>query len=243
MKVLIIIPAYNEEESIINVIENIKKNYSQYDYVIINDGSRDATSAICHERKYNIIDLPINLGLAGAFQTGLKYAYKLNYDYVIQLDADGQHLPEYIATIQKKMDEGYDIVIGSRFVTENKPKTLRMLGSNLISDAIYWTTRKKIMDPTSGMRMFNKSMIREFATNINYGPEPDTISFLLKQGVKVGEVQVKMEERIAGESYLNFTKSMWYMIKMLTSILILQNFRKRSSKSVEICKEKGEENK
>ena len=228
MKVLIIIPAYNEEANIEKVVENLSNNYSQYDYVIVNDGSKDKTSKICHEKGYNIIDLPINLGLAGAFQTGLKYAYRNNYDYAIQLDADGQHLPEYIAPIMNEFSKGNNIVIGSRFVKEKKPKTLRMLGSNLISKAIYITTGTKIMDPTSGMRMFDKNMISEFAANINYGPEPDTISFLLKQGVKVGEVQVKMEERVAGESYLNFTRSMWYMTKMLVSILVLQNFRKRN---------------
>ena len=213
MRVLIIIPAYNEEANIEKVVENLSNNYSQYDYVIVNDGSKDKTSKICHEKGYNIIDLPINLGLAGAFQTGLKYAYQNNYDYAIQLDADGQHLPEYIEPIMNEFSKGYNIVIGSRFVKEKKPKTLRMLGSNLISKAIYITTG---------------NMISEFATNINYGPEPDTISFLLKQGVKVGEVQVKMEERVAGESYLNFTRSMWYMTKMLVSILVLQNFRKRN---------------
>lgn len=176
---------------------------------------------------YEIIDLPINLGLAGAFQTGLKYAYLKNYDYAMQMDADGQHLPEYIEALIKKINEGYDIVIGSRFVTEKKPKSMRMLGSNMISWAIHMTTGVRVMDPTSGMRIFNRNMIKEFASNINYGPEPDTISFLLKQGAKIGEVQVKMAERIAGESYLNFTKSIWYMTKMLISIIVLQNFRKR----------------
>ncbi|WP_373212121.1 glycosyltransferase family 2 protein [Ruminococcus sp. 5_1_39BFAA] len=229
MKMLIIIPAYNEENCIIDVIENLVKNYPQYDYVVINDGSSDHTSQICHQRGYEIIDLPINLGLAGAFQTGLKYAYLKKYDYAMQMDADGQHLPKYIEALRTKINEGYDIVIGSRFVTEKKPKSMRMLGSNLISGAIYMTTGVRIMDPTSGMRIFNKSMIREFANNINYGPEPDTVSFLLKQGAKVGEVQVKMAERMAGESYLNFTKSILYMTKMLISILVLQNFRKRKS--------------
>ena len=145
----------------------------------------------------------------------------------MQMDADGQHLPEYIEALIKKINEGYDIVIGSRFVTEKKPKSMRMLGSNMISWAIHMTTGVRVMDPTSGMRIFNRNMIKEFASNINYGPEPDTISFLLKQGAKIGEVQVKMAERIAGESYLNFTKSIWYMTKMLISIIVLQNFRKR----------------
>ena len=111
--------------------------------------------------------------------------------------------------------QGYDLVIGSRFVTEKKPKTLRMLGSNLISLAIYLTTGRKISDPTSGMRLFNQEMIREFALNINYGPEPDTVSFLVKQGARVGEVQVHMEERMQGQSYLNWSRSIMYMVCLL----------------------------
>ena len=182
MKVLIIIPAYNEEESIEKVINNLKQNYSQYDYVIINDGSHDHTSEICHKNKYKIIDLPVNLGLTGAFQTGLKYAYKKGYDYAIQFDADGQHLPEYIPAMVDKIEEGYDMVIGSRFVEKPKPRSLRMLGSRVISTAIKITTGVHIADPTSGMRLFNKTLIREFAENINYEPEPDTVSFLIKQG-------------------------------------------------------------
>ena len=239
MKTLLIIPAYNEEDCITKVIDNLINNYPQYDYVIINDGSTDHTSEICHKKGYEIIDLPIILGLAGAFQTGLKYAYLKEYDFAMQMDADGQHLPEYVDKLLEKMNEGYDIVIGSRFVTEKKPKSMRMLGSNMISRAIRVTTGTRIMDPTSGMRMFNRSMIKEFANNINYGPEPDTISFLIKQGAKIGEVQVKMSERIAGESYLNFTKSIWYMTKMLISIIILQNFRKRKYDGEMINNEEG----
>ena len=99
--------------------------------------------------------------------------------------------------------------------------------SRLIAVATRLTTGKKVKDPTSGMRMFNKKMIAEFALNLNYGPEPDTISYLLKQGATIAEVQVEMDERIAGESYLNITKSMMYMLRMLMSILLIQNFRKR----------------
>lgn len=227
MKCLIIIPAYNEEENIVRVVDNLKNHYPQYDYVVINDGSADRTARLCREHGYELIDLPVNLGLAGAFQTGLKYAYRHGYDYALQFDADGQHRPEFIAAMLEKIQEGYDIVIGSRFVTEQKPNTLRMLGSNLISLATRMTTGKKIKDPTSGMRMFNKKMIAEFALNMNYGPEPDTVSYLLKQGATIAEVQVKMDERIAGESYLNLTRSMMYMLRMLLSILFIQNFRKR----------------
>lgn len=227
MKCLVIIPAYNEEENIVRVIDNLKNNYPMYDYVIINDGSTDDTARLCRKHGYELIDLPVNLGLAGAFQTGLKYAYRRGYDYAIQFDADGQHRPEYIGPMLEKIQEGYDIVIGSRFVTEKKPKSLRMLGSNLISLATRMTTGRKVKDPTSGMRMFNKKMIAEFALNLNYGPEPDTISYLLKQGATIAEVQVEMDERIAGESYLNLSRSIMYMLRMLLSILFIQNFRKR----------------
>lgn len=226
-ELLIVIPAYNEEENIENVVNYITTNYAQYDYVVVNDGSKDRTGAICRENGYELIDLPINLGLAGAFQTGLKYAYEKGYHYAIQFDADGQHRPEFIQAMLDRVKEGYDIVIGSRFLTQKKGRSLRMVGSKMITVAIKLTTGVRVSDPTSGMRLFSRDMIREFAQNLNYGPEPDTISYLLKNGAKVSEVQVKMEERQFGESYLNFMGSAKYMIKMLTSILFVQNFRKR----------------
>lgn len=227
MKVLVIIPAYNEEDNIEHVVDIMSEKCPDYDYVIINDGSRDKTSMICHKNNYNIVDLSVNLGLAGAFQTGLKYADIMGYDYAVQIDADGQHEPKYIKDMILKAEQGYDIVIGSRFETEKKNLNSRMLGSRLISIAIRLTTGKKITDPTSGMRLYNKKMIHEFAANINYGPEPDTISFLLKQGVDIASVQVTMKERMAGKSYLNFTRSIAYMTRMMLSILLINNFRKR----------------
>src|SRR5699024_8854759 len=132
-KLLIVIPAHNEEENIASVVEDLTTRYPQYDYIVVNDGSRDKTAAICRARGYHLIDLPINLGLAGAFQTGLRYAAENGYDCAMQLDADGQHKPEYIAAMLDALEEGNDIVIGSRFLTVKKPKTLRMLGSYIIS--------------------------------------------------------------------------------------------------------------
>lgn len=224
---LIVIPAYNEEESIQRVVDDLIQNYPQYDYVIINDGSRDRTASICRQRGYHLIDLPVNLGLAGAFQTGLRYAAEKGYDYAIQLDADGQHLPKYIAPMLEQAQQGYDIVIGSRFLTVKKPKTLRMLGSYIISWAIRLTTGRAICDPTSGMRLLNRNMILEFAQNLNYDPEPDTISYLIKNGAKVKEYQVTMKEREAGQSYLTLMRSVEYMARMGISILLIQWFRKR----------------
>ena len=152
MKCLVIIPAYNEEENIVRVVENLKNNYPMYDYVVINDGSSDDTARLCRRKGYELVDLPVNLGLAGAFQTGLKYAWRKGYDYAIQFDADGQHRAEYIAPMLEKIQEGYDIVIGSRFVTEKKPHSLRMIGSRLMAVATRLTTGQKGEAPTSGRR-------------------------------------------------------------------------------------------
>ncbi|MDD3415398.1 MAG: glycosyltransferase family 2 protein [Lachnospiraceae bacterium] len=227
MKILIIIPAYNESENIERVVDNLIQNYSQYDYVIVNDGSIDDTTVICEKKNYNYIDLPINLGLAGAFQTGMKYAYAKGYDAAIQYDGDGQHNPDYIEPMVKAMVERQlDIVIGSRFITEKKILNPRMIGSTLIALCIKLTTGRKINDPTSGMRLFSKSMIEKLSKSINYGPEPDTIAYLIRCGAKVEEIQVTMNERIAGESYLNLTRTVKYMINICFSILFLQWFRK-----------------
>lgn len=226
-ELLIVIPAYNEAENIERVVNHLITEFPQYDYVVVNDGSKDSTAEICRRNGYNLLDLPVNLGLAGGFQAGLKYAARHGYRYAIQLDGDGQHRPEYIESMLKKMEEGYDIVIGSRFVGEKKPFTMRMLGSNLIGAAIRLTTGVRIQDPTSGMRMFSRKMIEEFAGGLNYGPEPDTVSYLMKQGAKVAEVPVIMDERVSGVSYLTPVNAAKYMIKMLISILLIQNFRKR----------------
>ena len=222
-KLLIVIPAHNEEANIVQVVEELTRGYPQYDYVVVNDGSRDKTAALCRAHGYRLIDLP--------FQTGLRFAAENGYDCAMQMDADGQHKPEYIAPMLAALEEGNDIVIGSRFLTVKKPKTLRMLGSYIISWSIRLTTGRAICDPTSGMRMFNRAMVEEFAQNLNYGPEPDTISYLIKNGATVKEVQVEMGERLAGQSYLTFWRSVQYMVKMSISILLIQWFRKRDTET------------
>ena len=226
MKVLIIIPAYNEGENIERVVSNLQENYPEFDYVLINDGSKDNTEEICIKNNYNFISHPVNLGLDGAVKTGMMYAAQKGYDAAIQFDGDGQHDASYIAQMAQKIEEGYNIVIGSRFVTEKKPKTMRMLGNNLIQLAVRITTGVKITDTTSGMRMFDKEMIKRLSTAVDMGPEPDTVALLIRHGAKVCEVQVQMHERIAGKSYLNFSRSIKYMLRMFVSILILQWFRK-----------------
>lgn len=227
MKTILIIPAFNEEGSLKATIDSLKSEVPDVDYIIVNDGSLDGTVRVCRENKYPFLDLSTNLGLAGAFQAGMKYAYRHGYDCAIQFDADGQHLPEYIRSLAEATREN-DIAIGSRFVGEKKPRSMRMLGSNLIQCAIKLTTGKTIKDPTSGMRAFNARMIEQLARGLNFGPEPDTVSYLIKRAdAKVVEVPVRMADRTAGESYLNPWTSSMYMLRMTVSILFMQLIRKR----------------
>ena len=225
MKALIIIPAYNEAGNIVRVVSNLVENYPQFDYVVINDGSRDETAKLCYEHGFHLIDQPINLGLAGTFQTGMKYAFEHDYDAAVQFDGDGQHRPEYIQAMAERIEAGADIVIGSRFVTEEKPKSLRMFGSNILQSFIRLTTGTNIKDPTSGMRMFSRRIIKILAGNINMGPEPDTVAYLVRSGAKTEEIQVTMDERLFGESYLNLKASIKYMTVMSISILLIGCFR------------------
>lgn len=225
MKILIIVPAYNEAENIVKTINDIVTHANQ-DYLIIDDCSKDDTYLICKENNFNVLHLPINYGLTSAVQIGMKYAYENGYDGAIQFDGDGQHVAKYINQMADELANN-DIVIGSRFVTEKKPFTARMIGSRLISFLIKIMTGKKIIDPTSGMRMIGKEVLKEYAYNMNYPPEPDTLVYMLKKGKKIKEVQVEMRDREFGESYLNPIRSITYMVEMCLSIVFIQSFRKR----------------
>ena len=225
-RLLVIIPAYNEEESISSTVDELTSTLPGVDYVVVNDGSKDGTERICLEHDYNYVSLPVNSGLTVGFQTGMKYALRNGYDYALQFDADGQHRPEYISKmLDLAVAEDVDIVIGSRFVNKCKEVSARMLGSRIITVAIKLTTGKRVADPTSGMRMFNRKMIERFANDDSLNPEPESISYLMKKGAKVREVQVEMRERQAGESYLNIPKSIAYMARACISILFVQWFR------------------
>ena len=163
------------------------------------------------------------MGLASVTQVGFKYASDHDYDAVVVVDGDGQHLPEYIASLLEKIEEGYDYVIGSRFVSEKKPFTLRMIGSRILCFFIRLKTGVKSTDPTSGMRALGKKVCRDFSQHMNYIAEPDALVSVLRKKRKVLEVQVKMEDRENGESYfMNPIKSVKYMFSVLFSIIFVQ---------------------
>lgn len=226
MKILIIIPAYNEVKNLKQVVDSLTTHCPEYDYVIVNDGSGDGTKELCEKMNYHTINFSVNLGLTGAVRAGMKYAYAKNYDMAIQFDADGQHLPQYIAPmVQCMIETKSDIVIASRYVGEKMPIRMRTIGGKLIGAAIYATTRKHLTDPTSGMRLYNKRMIRQFVMDSSLAPEPDTLVYLIRQGAKVNEIKVQMHDRAAGKSYLTPVNASRYMLHELLGILVFQWFR------------------
>ena len=221
MKTLVIIPAYNEQDNIDSLIKDVT-SYG-YDYLIINDCSKDKTAEILDKNGYNHLDLPINVGLAGVTQIGFKYAYDNDYDCVINIDGDGQHQPAYANSLIKEIENGYDYVVGSRFVSEKKPFTARMIGSRIICFLIKLKTGKTVTDPTSGMRALGRKVIEKFSKSMNFYAEPDALSYLLKKNYKVKEVQVEMRERENGESYFhNPFKSLYFMVAIVLAILFAQ---------------------
>ena len=224
MKVLIIVPAYNEAEAISKLIDNLEKNYAQYDYVIINDGSKDQTKKLCREKGYHVLNLPINLGIGGAVQTGYIYASENEYDIAVQIDGDGQHNPKYIEAMIKKMEEeNADIVIGSRFITREgfQSSALRRTGINLLSTLIKICTGKRINDVTSGYRIVNRRFIDIYADDYSRDyPEPEAIVTAVMWGGKIIETPVVMNERESGISSINVRKSFYYMIKVTLAIIV-----------------------
>lgn len=226
MRILAIIPAYNEQDCIAQTVSSLTAACPDVDYLVVNDGSSDATGRICDELGLTHVDLPVNCGLAAAFQTGMKYAARNGYDAAVQFDADGQHLPEYIPVMAQAMQEqGANVVIASRALAGDGPTGARGVGSKLISALIHLTCGVHISDPTSGMRMYDAQMIRLFASDFDLTPEPDTVAMLARRGATVVEVPARMQERQGGQSYLDLPNVVRYMARTCCSILMFQWFR------------------
>jgi len=231
-KVLLVIPAYNEEANILHVYNSIinynKVNKTNYDCIVINDGSSDNTLSILKEYQIPYVNLIINLGIGGAVQTGYKYAQKKDYDYVVQYDGDGQHdiscIEELLVPLREKRA---DIAIGSRFIGEDRSQfqstVTRRVGIRLISLAIYFRTKFKIYDTTSGFRAINKEVLKLFCNDYpREYPEPISSVNALLNGYKISEIPVQMKEREGGTSSITSWKSAYYMINVFLSILLLK---------------------
>ena len=224
MKNLVIIPAYNEEGCILNTVQDIIDNAPDFDYVVVNDCSTDNTRKVCRHNNVKFIDLPVNLGIGGAVQTGYRYAYYHGYDTAVQFDGDGQHDAKYLKTMLDKLTEsGANMVIGSRFIEKKgfQSNSVRRVGINYFTGLIKLLTGKKITDPTSGLRMVDAKLIKYFAFNYpsDY-PEPESAVTILARGNEIIEVPVEMRHRQAGKSSINLRKSIYYMIKVSIAMII-----------------------
>ena len=223
MKKLIIIPAYNESSCIEATVRGIIKIAPDFDYVIINDCSTDNTREICEKNAYNVVNLPINLGIGGAVQTGYRYALEKGYDLALQVDGDGQHNPQFLhEMIAYLISHNADMVIGSRFIKKEgfQSSWLRRIGIVYFTWLIKLCTGKTITDPTSGFRVVGKKVIKLFAECYpkDY-PEPESIVMVLNQNYKIEEIPVIMRERQGGVSSITIIKSVHYMIKQTYAIL------------------------
>lgn len=224
MKILIIIPCYNEEENLPEVLENIRKNKKDIDVLIVDDCSGDNTKNLCAENRYAYLTLPFNLGVGGGVQTGYLYAKENNYDIAVQMDGDGQHdavfLEELISPIESNEA---DCVIGSRFLEKSgyQSSFCRRMGIRLLEFLIWICYGKTIKDATSGYRAVNRKYINLFSQEYAQDyPEPEALALLLRHKGRVKEVPVEMHERMHGKSSISSLKSLYYMVKVSLAIII-----------------------
>lgn len=224
MKILVIVPAFNESENIEKVIDSLNNCDANVDYLVVNDCSTDNTQDILKKLNANYINLPVNLGIGGAVQAGYLYADENNYDIAIQIDGDGQHDPAYISKlIQPILDGKADMTVGSRFIDKEgfQSSAMRRAGINFLSFLIRFTCGKKVYDVTSGFRATNAKLIHLFAKDYAQDyPEPEAIVTSIMHGATIEEVPVIMREREGGVSSIRRFKSVYYMIKVSTSIIM-----------------------
>lgn len=222
MRVLVIIPAFNEEESILSVVQGVEA--AGYDYLVINDGSNDGTLSLCRDHGINVIDLPRNLGIGGAIQTGHLYARARNYDVDVQFDGDGQHDVAYLPALVEQVASGADLVIGSRYLKRTsgfQSTFMRRIGSKWLSLLTRLLCRKSVTDPTSGFRACSRRAIELFCEDypVDY-PEPESIVTALKRGLEVRDVPVVMHERQGGTSSISALASIYFMVKVTLAMAI-----------------------
>lgn len=223
-EVLIIIPAYNEAETIENVIENLKDNYPQYDYIVVNDGSVDRTGKICEEKGYSLLNLPMNLGIGGAVQAGYRYAVKNGYSMAVQMDGDGQHDPKYLEDMIKTLKEQKaELVIGSRFVNKEgfQSSKTRRFGIGFLSVLGKILTGVRLKDITSGYRLVGSRLLGIYANDYpsDY-PEPEAMVIAAIHGFGIVEYPVVMNERMGGTSSITLKRSVYYMVKVTLAMII-----------------------
>lgn len=224
-KVLIIIPAFNEEENIAQTIEEIQSLGFSVSILVVNDGSKDKTAKKARAQGVDVVSLVFNLGIGGAVQTGFQYAYENDFDIAVQVDGDAQHDPAFLEElIQPVIDDKVDMTIGSRFIPPYlgyQSSFLRRVGINFFARLLSFITKYNVTDPTSGFRAYNKRMIRVFAKYYPHDfPEPEAIVVAGRYRARICEVPVQMRKRPAGLSSIRYLKTLYYMIKVTFAIIL-----------------------
>jgi len=225
MKILIIIPAYNEAARIADVVRNVREAVPGYDILVVNDGSSDETSYAAQTAGAVVVSHPFNLGYGVAIQTGYKYAFSRGYDFVVQMDGDGQHDPAYIKALLAPVLSGEtDFALGSRFldVESYEPSLLRKAGMTFFRRLVSILTKTCITDSTSGFQAFNRRVIGYFTSEVvpcDY-PDADMLITLHRAGFRIREVPVRMHASVTGKSMHTGWKPLYYMFKMLLSVFV-----------------------
>jgi hypothetical protein len=225
MKTMVLIPAYNEEARIAEVVGSVRRVVPEYDIIVVNDGSRDNTAASANAMGATVISHPFNMGYGVAIQTGYKYAHANGYDFIVQMDGDGQHDPAYIQHLLKPVMAGEsDFAIGSRFldVESYEPSLARRIGMTLFRKAVSWLTGMRITDSTSGYQAFNREVARYFTTEVfpcDY-PDADMLITLHRAGFSIREIPVRMYANTEGKSMHGGLTSLYYIFKMFLSIFV-----------------------
>ncbi|MBK6799281.1 MAG: glycosyltransferase family 2 protein [Acidobacteria bacterium] len=223
-RIVFMVPAYNESESLPGTIADLREHYPKTDIIVINDGSTDGTAEAALGLEVTLLDLPFNLGIGGAVQTGLLYAARHGYDIAVQFDGDGQHRADEVSKLLRAIQSGQcDAVIGSRFLvpSQYRPPLMRRIGIAAFNTVNSLILSRRISDSTSGFRAYNRKTIEFLAQNYPHDyPEPESVMILCRSGFRILEVQVEMRERQNGQSSITFLRSIYYMCKVMLAILI-----------------------
>jgi glycosyltransferase involved in cell wall biosynthesis len=221
---LALIPAFNEEATIVSVVDNMRLHAPEFDLLVIDDGSTDRTSDLAAAAGAPVVRHPFNLGIGGAVQSGFTYAYENGYEYMAQVDGDGQHDPTELGKLMERMEaNGVDMVCGSRFIEETgyaAPRA-RRTGIRIFSAILSRVVGERVTDPTSGFRLFNRRAIELFAHDYPHDyPEVEAVLMLHFHRLRMCEVPVTMYQRGGGVSSISTGKSAYYMIKVLMAIVV-----------------------
>ncbi|OGW79811.1 MAG: hypothetical protein A3G33_02880 [Omnitrophica bacterium RIFCSPLOWO2_12_FULL_44_17] len=224
-KVLIIIPAFNEERIIKRLITDIMSAYPEYDILVVNDGSHDNTAEEAKAPGVSVVTHPFNLGIGGAVQTGYKIAHLEGYNATIQIDGDYQHDPAYLNNVlEPVLFRNFDLCIGSRFLlmkSDFKSTPIRRIGIQFFANLLRWITGIHLTDPTSGYRATGRSLIKHFSEYYPVDfPEPEAVKMAKRFNAKIIEVPVNMKKRLGGVSSIRYFSTIYYMVKVTLAILI-----------------------